>query len=149
MKPSVYLIGPITGASYEGCTDWREYVANDLTDNGIIPWSPMRHKDYLLGKTTVDDSYEDKVMSSQRGIFARDTFDCRNCTAGFVNFLDTERISIGSVMEIAWLHAYQKVCVLVMKPGDRHDHAMLREACPFIVGSIDEGVDVLKRILLP
>lgn len=150
MSKSVYLAGPITGTSYEECTDWRKMVSHVLTSAGIDSYSPMRAKDYLLQETSVDDSYEETVMSSQRGIYARDYYDCRTCDAIIVNLLGAERVSIGTVMEIAWATAYEKPIVLVMeKENNIHEHSMLREACPFRVDTLNEGVDIMKTLLLP
>ena len=150
MTKSVYLAGPITGTTYEECTDWREVLIHVFKSAGIESFSPMRTKDYLLKETSVADSYEETVMSSQRGIYARDYYDCRTCDAIFVNLLGAERVSIGTVMEIAWATAYEKPIVLVMeKENNIHEHSMLREACPFRVETINEGVDVMKALLLP
>ena len=107
----------------------------------------MRHKDYLLDRTDIKDTYEDKVLSSQRGIFARDTWDTRRCDATFVNFLGAETVSIGTVMEISWAWAFHRPVVLVMeKEGNIHEHEMVREACPFRVETIEEGIDVLGAL---
>lgn len=146
---TVYLAGPITGCSYGGCTDWREYVMNKLPQ-GLVGLSPMRSKQYLTQETTVADQYDEKVLSSQRGIFARDMWDCRRCDAILINLLDAERVSIGTVMEVAWARAFDKPVVLVMEnEGNIHEHSMLREACPFRVETVDEGIEVLKALFVP
>jgi len=150
MKPSVYLAGTITGSSFTEATGWREDVTQILEASGIACFSPLRTKTYLLEETCIADSYEEKVMSSQRGIYARDFYDCRSKDAVFVNLLGATKVSIGTVMEIAWATAYSKPIVLVMeKEGNLHDHAMIREACPFIVHSLEEGIHIMKSILLP
>jgi len=147
---SVYLAGPITGTSYGECTDWREQLVARFKGAGVAAYSPMRAKDYLLQETSVADSYESKIMSSQRGIYARDFNDCRMCDALFVNLLDANRISIGTVMEVAWGAAFNKPIVLVMEDENNlHEHSMLREACPIRVNNIAEGVDIMKALLLP
>jgi len=143
----IYLAGAITGQSYQGCTDWRQYVMDNLHKD-LVGLSPMRHKDYLLEEVQVADIYEDSVLSCQRGIFARDHWDCHRCDAVLVNLVGTERVSIGTVMEIAWAHAYKKPIVLVMEEGNIHEHAMIREACPFRVNTIDEAIDVLKALFV-
>ena len=149
MTYSVYLAGPISGCSYDGAVDWREEVINKLPPQ-ISGFSPMRAKTYLAKETDIEDSYESVVMSSQRGIFARDHYDCRRCDALFVNLLNAERVSIGTVMEIAWAVAYNKPIILVMEEkGNLHDHAMIREAAPLTVRTIDEGIHLLTALLLP
>jgi nucleoside 2-deoxyribosyltransferase len=57
------------------------------------------------------------------------------------------RVSIGTVMEIAWAHAYGKPVVLVMEEGNVHDHPMIRECSPFIVHTLDEGIELVNAIL--
>jgi len=154
-RPSVYLAGPITGQSYEGATNWRDEVTTAFKSHGIDCFSPLRTKSYLFEETSIGDCYDDYVLSSQRGIFARDMFDCRSKDAIFINLLDaglqddgSPRVSIGTVMEIAWGVAFNKPMVLVMDKDNIHDHAMIREACPFIVNTIEEGINIMRSILL-
>lgn len=142
----IYLAGPITGLTYSGCTDWREHFLQNAPE-GLVGLSPMRSKQYLLQETQVQDQYEDSVLSCQRGIFARDSWDCRNCDAILINLLGAERVSIGTVMEIAWGHAFHKPMVLVMeKENNIHEHAMLREACPYRVETMEEAYEVLAAL---
>lgn len=146
----VYLAGPITGCSYLGCTDWRQAVKAELGDVGIAGISPMRGKTYLLNETNIGDSYEETLLSSQRAIVCRDFFDVQRADVLLVNFLGAERVSIGTCMEIAWAYQTCKPVVLVMPRNDlHHDHAFIREMCQFRVDSLDEGVHIIKSILLP
>jgi nucleoside 2-deoxyribosyltransferase len=148
MKKSIYLAGPISGQTYEGCTDWRQYVMDALPEFDCF--SPMRCKDYLLEETTIEDDYSEHFMSTQRAILARDYNDCRTCDAILVNLLGaTERVSIGTVMEIAFAHAHRVPVMLVMeKSGNIHSHCMLREACPLWTDNLDEALQYLKALLL-
>ena len=150
----VYLAGPITGLSYKGCTDWRQQAIDHLKQFGIQGLSPLRSKDYLLNKLTINDAYEDKVLSSQRGIYARDKFDCFSADALLVNLLGAKTVSIGTVMEIAWAAGNGTPIVLVMEDWinadhNIHEHAMIREACPFRVPTLDEALFVITALLAP
>ncbi len=156
MEFSVYLGGPITGESYKGCTGWREFVAEQFwrtyntSKHSLHALSPMRHKDYLLQETSVADSYDDTLMSSQRGIFARDRFDCMRCDLFFVNVLDASKVSIGTVLEVAWANSRDIPIILIMEDeGNIHEHSMIREACPFRVNNIKEGILLTRNILFP
>ena len=157
----VYLAGPITGLSFEGCTDWREYAIKELGSVGITGLSPMRSKDYLQRERIVGDCYEDKVLSCARGIITRDRWDTTRCDIILVNLLGAERVSIGTVMEIAWADLARIPSIVVMEPaqleatgtassvGNIHEHSMLREATGFRVETLEEGLNVAKAILLP
>lgn len=158
-KPLVYLAGPITGLTYGNCTDWRQQAISSLADVGIDGLSPMRGKEYLKNRSVIADSYEKgvgSVLSGQRGIFARDRNDCMRADLVLVNMLGATRVSIGTVMEIAWADSNKTPIVLIMEEGDPrvdkyniHEHAMLREACPFRVTTLEDALDVTKIILLP
>lgn len=145
----VYLAGPITGLTYCGATSWRDYVIDNLPEH-LVGMSPLRAKSYLKDEQQIEGSYDETILSSQRGLFARDFFDCNRCDALFVNLRFTEVVSIGTVMEIAWAYQNRIPVVLVMGEEDEiHNHPMIREACPFVVGNIDEGIHTLAALLLP
>ena len=155
MKKEIYLAGPITGLSYQEITEWRDHVTKQLADVGITCYSPMRGKEYLSQETSVKDSYNQYIHTTQRTIFARDHYDATKRDLLFVNFLNTKRVSIGTVMEIAWAYQADVPIVLVLGPQNEdgwmnvHHHSMLLEACPFTVPTLEDGIDITKQILLP
>lgn len=148
---SVYLAGPITGCTYDGCTDWREQVRLWLeveTMGKIKGISPMRNKQYLFGEEQIDKDYEDYPLSCQKGIMTRDHYDCFRADLVLVNLLGTGKVSIGTVMEIAWAHTHQIPIILVMEEeGNVHDHPMIREAAGFRAPNLRGATDIAKHIL--
>ena len=155
-RPSVYLAGPIKNRTYSGATSWREYVKILLEDDGIDAFSPMRAKQYLkgldeVGNDLLKDSYAQFPLSTNKAILHRDRHDCTKCDIVLVNLLGAEQVSIGTVMEVAWADAARVPVVLVMeKDGSNpHEHGLLVEACGFRVDSLDEGIWMVKAILLP
>ncbi len=148
---SCYLAGAITGESYGGATDWREYVRSKLSP-GIVGLSPLRAKTYLEGEKAIGDCYDSQngvetPLSTSRGIMTRDFFDCRNCDIVIANLLNTKIVSIGTVMEIAWAYALQKPLILVLDDNNLHEHSMIREATGFRVSTIDEAINIANAIL--
>jgi hypothetical protein len=147
---TVYLAGPITGLSYEGCTDWRELAIKELGIAEITGLSPMRAKDYLKDESFVGDEYQNTVLSSSRGIITRDRWDTTRCDLILVNFLGAEKVSIGTVMELAWADAFRTPSIVVIEPeGNPHDHSMIREITGFRVETLEEGLHTAKAILTP
>lgn len=144
----LYCAGPITGVSYSESIDWREYVASKLPPH-IKAVSPMRGKKYLANEKSVKDSYEEHPLSSQKGIACRDRMDVMRCDMILVNFLGADKVSIGSVMEIAWADAWRKPIVIVMDKNNVHSHAILREVSGFIVSNLDEAIDIATAVLSP
>jgi nucleoside 2-deoxyribosyltransferase len=147
---SIYLAGPIHGLAYDTAVSWRQYVIDRLPSE-ILAYSPMRAKKYLQHELELGHSYENFPLSTAKGIFNRDHHDCKTKDLIFINLYNTTKISIGTVMEIAWGHAYGKPMVLVIEPGNIniHSHPMILEACSYIVDDLDVGIDVIKAILLP
>ncbi|HUC94748.1 MAG TPA: hypothetical protein VMR19_01960 [Candidatus Saccharimonadales bacterium] len=149
MKESLlYCAGPITGVSFGESTDWREYVAKKLPGH-IQAVSPMRGKKYLEKEKNIRDSYEEIPLSSQKGITCRDRMDVMRCDAILVNFLGATKVSIGSVLEIAWADAWRKPIIIVMEKENIHSHAMIREMAGFITSSLDEAITIATAILSP
>ena len=148
----VYLAGPITGLTYDGAEDWRAFAKAELAKFDIKGLSPLRAKEYLRGiaALTADCAGygEMNCMSSPRGIMTRDRYDATRCDVLLVNLLGAERVSIGTVMEMAWADAKRTPIVVAMEAaGNVHEHAMIAEAIGFRVTTLDEALHVVKAIL--
>src|SRR5688572_21568512 len=113
---TVYLAGPITGLSFDGATDWRGHAQGVLLDRGIRGVSPMRAKEYLKSEKSLKAagySQPDMPLSSAKGITTRDRWDCTNADVVLVNLVGAERVSIGTMMELAWADSARVPIVLV------------------------------------
>jgi nucleoside 2-deoxyribosyltransferase len=150
MRPSVYLAGPISGCSYEGATNWREEAASVLFDEGIAAFSPMRHKEYLLGEHAIQDSYDQHYLSTMRAIMTRDFRDATKCDMIITNVVGATKVSIGTVMEIAWGFQARVPVVLVSEGKENpHYHGMIREAIGWEVKTMQEAILIARTTLLP
>lgn len=108
----------------------------------------MRAKDYLKGMGKIEGSYEDKVMSCQRGIITRDRYDSTTCDAILVNFLGASHVSVGTVLELGWCDLARTPIICAIEPtGNPHDHPMVREIIGFRVSTLEEAVDCVIKIL--
>lgn len=157
IEHKVYLAGPITGLTFGECTEWREYVKPRLAvaqglETGIVGWSPMRAKDYLLeaGKLSGRaEAYDMYVLSTAKGITYRDSWDVATCDLVLVNLLGAEAVSIGTVLEIGMAWTQRKPTIVVMEEGNVHHHAMLDTMAGWITDDLDYAVELTKAILLP
>lgn len=148
MTRTVYLAGPISGLTYDGAQSWRDAVKDALAPR-IHAYSPLRAKQHLRAHGVLEQSYETSPLSTDRGINTRDHHDCMTCDLIFCYLLGAPRISVGTVMEVAWAFAYRKPLVLVMEPtGNLHDHPMLRECVGFRTNDLDEAIQITRSILL-
>jgi nucleoside 2-deoxyribosyltransferase len=145
--PSVYLAGPISGLSFDASETWRHEFKRHV-GHALTCLSPLRGKDYLRANGVIEQSYE-APLSTDRGIMTRDHFDCSRADLIVCNLTGTERVSVGTVMEIAWAFAYRKPLILIMEPGNVHDHPMVREAVGFRASDVEEAALLALGILTP
>lgn len=145
----IYLAGPISGCSFEECTDWRDKFTA-LIPQSIQCLSPMRGKNFLKGKGIISGSYEsDGPFATRRGIMTRDFFDCTRAELIVVNLLEAKKVSIGTCMEIAWAFQTRTPLIAIMETGNIHEHPMILEAIGFRVYTIEEAAFISKTILWP
>lgn len=148
----VYLAGPISGLNYKGATDWRKYAAEGFDFYGIQALSPMRGKEYLSAFDSISGTGEEYAhispMSTPRGVMTRDRNDATTCDVLLVNLLGAEKVSIGTVMEIAWADANRIpiVCVIEDK-GNIHEHMMIQEAIGFRTANLDEAIRLAAAVI--
>jgi nucleoside 2-deoxyribosyltransferase len=150
---TVYLSGPITGLTFQGATDWREYAANSLASDGIKGISPMRAKDYLAslkaplsghGREYLDLG----VFSTPHAVLARDRFDTLRCDVMLMNLLGADRVSIGTMVELGWADAKRIPVICVMEAtGSVHDHMFVSHLSGFRTESLETGLEIAKAIL--
>lgn len=144
MKHYVYLAGPITGLTYEDATDWRNVAAQALDSDKIETLSPLRGKNYLLGRGALHAGDYPEVMSTAKGINRRDFFDCTRSGAVLVNLLGATKVSIGTVMEIAWAFQARIPVIVVMEKDNIHRHAMIEDSITYMTNSLDEAYELVR-----
>jgi nucleoside 2-deoxyribosyltransferase len=154
--PKVYLAGPISGLNFTGATDWRDHAQDVLARLGIKALSPMRAKDHLksveadVGFSATCEEYGHlSPLSCPRGIMTRDRFDATRCDVLLVNLIGASKVSVGTVMEIAWADLKRTPIVVCIEPdgSNPHEHCMISEAIGFRAVSLDEGIDIVAAIL--
>jgi nucleoside 2-deoxyribosyltransferase len=145
----VYLAGPISGCSWGESEDWRDNLKTYYIPN-VQFYSPLRGKEYLKNETSIKDSYSGHINSTAKTIMVRDSFDVRTSDALVVNFMGAKKVSIGTVMEVAW--AWQNktpVIALIEDLANIHEHSMLNEAFSWRVTTLEEAADVLRLLFNP
>jgi nucleoside 2-deoxyribosyltransferase len=148
MNLSTYLAGPITNLSYDGATNWRIKAKQYLNKFGIAGLNPLRGKDYLKEEKEIKLAYPNIPLSSARGITTRDYYDCGRSDLILVNLLGATKVSIGTVMEIAWAKAFQKPIILIIEDsGNIHDHPMITESVGFRVNNLEDALNLAVIIL--
>jgi hypothetical protein len=150
-KPLVYLAGPISGQNLAGALDWRERARCYLLPHQIATLNPLRGKDYLnsiVKDGVYSTSYADHPMSTPHGITMRDRWDAVRCDLLLAYFPPLlTKVSIGTVMEVAWASQAGRYVLAVMEPGEVHDHGMLTDSCSLVLRDLDEALHLIPTIL--
>jgi hypothetical protein len=150
----IYLAGPIKGLNWSETNSWRDYMAQRLPSH-IQTLSPLRGKEsYLSTKEgtgdadKIADSYYEYPLSTPQAVLGRDRWDATRCDILVVNFLGATKVSIGTVMEIAWADLARVPIMLIMeKSGNPHEHTMVTGAITWRVDNLDTAIDLLAKIL--
>jgi nucleoside 2-deoxyribosyltransferase len=139
----VYLAGPISGLKYEEATQWRHYSKIMLRPCETV--SPLR------GADTQPEKYfnpNGERWTSMKAIFNRDHYDVMNCDALLINFIGAKTVSKGTLMEIAWAHAYRKPMVMAIEgPSNPNWDVFIMEAVPFVEHTLDDAIQTIRLLL--
>lgn len=147
MEKRVYLAGPVVGLNYEQCNNWREYAKNELSKYQIIGVSPIRFKEHLRDRGIILDS-DDSILECDRGITLRARSDVMECNVFLANLLGAKEVSKGTMIEYGWADSLRKpIITIIEKEGNPHEHPILRELTRFRVESLEEGLEVARKIL--
>lgn len=145
-KKALFLAGPLTGTSYSDALVWREYVESKLPAD-VIAFSALRGKRYVANERVLRDAYPEHLLSTPQGTITRDRYDVSRCDALFVNFLNADKVSIGTIMEMAWADAWRIPIILAMEKGNIHDHAFVRQVAAFIAQDLDEAIQTAVDVV--
>lgn len=96
---TVYLGGPILGATHGEANDWRYVVAKALSIHNIRGVSPLRCEP-IVGEC-YSATYDDPMFGTARAITSKNVFDVKACDLILAYFPDVERISLGTVAEMS------------------------------------------------
>jgi len=142
----VYLAGPMTGMTMDQVTTWRKKATVMLEDSGFTVLDPSRGLVFLEPETIVKDAYEEEFAENKHVVFERDKFDSTRADILFVNLKHSTRISIGTMMEMAWAHLSGRfVCTVIEKEGNPHMHAFVREASSILFDDPEEACLYIVR----
>ncbi|ARQ95319.1 hypothetical protein [Bradyrhizobium phage BDU-MI-1] len=151
----VYLAGPISGLDFDGATDWREFCKTELGQFGIKTLSPLRYQEHLRTVGVFTDCAKEterlkSPMSMPKGLTVRDRWDARRCDVLLVNLLGAQKVSIGTVMEIAWADGAPKdipIVAAIESEKNIHEHAMLMHCIGYRVPTLWDACDVTRQLL--
>lgn len=162
MTNRVYLCGPISGLNVAAAQDWRDKAEFALQhreisyspgrwrkrDTFIQVLSPMRFKSKLPAGPLPPEGFTDLgPLYTNRGIFGRDRNDVRTSDVVLANFVGSERVSIGSMIELGWADAWNIPVVTALGDDKFHDHVFVKQVTTALCKDLDEAIEATLSIL--
>lgn len=142
---TVYLSGPMSGLTGPEMTEWRRHAETTLATAGYTVRDPCRGMTFAESDQPLQPDYAKSEVSNDHACFIRDRFDVVAADILLVNLLGARKVSIGTVVEVAWAHLLDKFTVLVMEQDNPHRHAFMAECSGVIFEDIDDAVAYILK----
>lgn len=133
----------MAGLGHSSASTWREHVTEGLQDvcECLSPLRGEKLSNGVYSATATDSS----VFNSQNAIIGRDRSDCCNSDLIFMNLLGAKKVSIGTMVELAWADACRKPVIVCMEAkGNPHDSLYARGLATYLVQDLDSGISVAR-----
>lgn len=144
----VYLAGPVLGCTQTQAHDWRLTFAATLPE-GIDAISPLRCEP-IIGQRYGMGNNSDPKFGTARAIGAKNIYDVRTCdlTLAYLPVpVDGRHQSFGTIVEIAWAHAFGKPVILVTDDPEVRDHPCINACAGWLLETLDEAVELITGLL--
>lgn len=144
---TVYLAGPISGLRQAQALTWRVWAKTDLEATGRYHCiDPMRGHDSRKAEEALRADGHNWPYGP-KAVFMRDRHDVRRSQVLLVNLLGASRVSLFTMMEMAWAYDQDAFILTVMEnEGNVHEHLAVREASSLIVPTLDDAIHYLKSV---
>jgi nucleoside 2-deoxyribosyltransferase len=145
----VYVAGPITGQTGENVVNAIAEKVAILTDYGYLTYHPMAGKLSFRTEAEFKSGGYDHPIANNHSIFERDRWMVSQVDVVLVDLSNSgDRISIGTMMELAWASMLGKHTVTILPPGNVHNHAFVIEASDIIFTDIETAYGYLAELNL-
>lgn len=146
---TVYLAGPIKDCTKSQANDWRRETADALASFGLVGISPLRCEPLIGPRYTAN--YSDPKFGLPHAIKAKNSYDVRSCDitlAYLPKLMDgVPHQSYGTIIELAWAHAYGKLVVLVTTDPEVREHPVINASSDWVLDDLEEAIEVCAGIL--
>jgi nucleoside 2-deoxyribosyltransferase len=136
----IYLAGPISGKSYDEVVYLYKEKTHFLESLGYEVLCPMTGKTYLRNETKLKESDYNYPVSTNHAIFERDKWMVSNCDIILADLSNSgDRVSIGTMMELAWASLLGKHSLIILPKENIHRHAFVLESGDIIFETLEEA----------
>lgn len=142
----IYLAGPISGQGYDAIMSHINTRKNALGKYDVI--HPMTGKEHLRNEIDVKSSGYDSPVSGDHAIYGRDNWMVKQSDIIYADLMTSgDRVSIGTMMEIAWGSLLGKHIIVTMPKDNIHRHAFVLEAANIIFEDNESAINYLNDLI--
>ena len=141
----VYLAGPILGCTQSEANDWRHYVSATLAPHGVTGVSPLRCEP-IIGER-YGNGGTDPCFGTARAIASKNYLDVQSCALTLAYMPKTARLSLGTLIELAWAHSLRKPTILVTDDPLLTDHPVVQACAGWVLRDLDSAIEVIVGVL--
>lgn len=142
----IYLARPITGLDFSQVFWYYQATTAKLREYGYEVVHPFCGKGYLQHETTFKAEGYQQPLSCNNAILARDRWMCRYADVIYANLCGSQKVSIGTCMEIAFGIEHCKHIVVSMEQGNIHRHSFVLAGASVIYDTDEEAVEYLRKL---
>jgi len=144
----LYLARPIFGQEASDVISYFKITASFFKSLGYEVYHPLVESETFRNEIKFKaEGYKGMPASSNHTIFGRDKWYVKNCDILYCNLVNSEIVSIGSCMELAWASLLGKHTVVAMGLNNIHRHAFVLEAGDVIFETNIEAQNYLIELL--
>ena len=144
---NIYISHPMTGLSGNEVLNYFEDLKNKLEQWGYFVYCPTTGKYYLRDSEELQASGYKNAISNNHAITERDHWMVSQTDIVFVDFSNSEKVSIGCIAELSWAYHLNKHVVLILPKNNIHTHAFVLEMADIIFENINEGLEYLQKMV--
>jgi len=142
----IYCCHPITGSSADEVYEYYDDILNVMSSYGYEVLLPLYAKNYLRTETNFRAADYRHPVSTNHAIFNRDRWMVDQSDIVYANLMGSERVSIGTMMELAWASDKGKHVIVAMDKENVHRHAFVLEAADVIFDVEKDALEYLENM---
>lgn len=143
---TIYCARPISGCDYQLVVDYYHRIGSRLSLAGFRVLTPMCGKEYLRTDPKLKAHGHGAPVSTNHAVKERDKWMVQTSNLVFVNLIDTDRVSIGSVMELAWADAFGAHSIVALSAENIHRHAFVLDCADIVFPGEEEALLYLEKL---
>jgi len=142
---TAYCARPISGREHEDVVDYYRRIGCRLSAAGIRILTPTCGKGYVSNDSKWSKQAA-KCVCTDHAIKERDKWMVQNSNIIFVNLVGAVKVSIGSVMELAWADMLNVHSVVALDEPNVHQHPFVVDCADIIFPTEEEALFYLEKL---